>query len=121
VPTDERRRLTRAADFDASYRRGRSRASRHLVVYAFAREPRDDDPVRLGVAVSRKVGGAVQRNRLKRLLRDAMARLGGAAPRGTDVVIVARPGLGEAVEASGLDWLVEELRPLLAAAERSGQ
>jgi len=62
------RRLSRSADFDAVYRRGRSASSRHLVVYAFARDPDAtlSEP-RVGLTVSRKVGGAVERNRVKRL------------------------------------------------------
>ncbi|MDX6570294.1 MAG: ribonuclease protein component, partial [Gaiellales bacterium] len=59
--------------FDAVYRRGRSAASRHLVVYTFPREAGDTEEARLGLSVSRKVGGSVERNRLKRLLREAFA------------------------------------------------
>lgn len=70
---------------------------------------------RLGITVPRKVGGAVVRNRLKRQLREAVAALGPDAARGTDIVVVARPGLDEAVESHGFDWLVEELRSLMAA------
>ena len=92
------RRLSRSADFDAVYRRGRSASSRHLVVYAFARDPgaAATEP-RVGLTVSRKVGGAVERNRVKRLLREAAARVTPASPRDVDLVIVARPGLAEAL------------------------
>jgi len=110
--TGERRRLTRSADFDAVYRRGRSRASRHLVVYVFPREPADASPARVGIAVSRKVGGAVERNRVKRVLREAAVRIGGDLSPGTDVVVSARPGLAEALEAKGLDWTAAELLEL---------
>jgi ribonuclease P protein component len=116
APAPARRRLSRAAEFDAVYRRGRSAASRHLVVYAFGREQADGGPPRFGFSVSRKVGGAVERNRVKRLLREAAARLEGTIPRGHDVVAVARPGLAETLEARSLDWLVEELGGLIARA-----
>lgn len=110
-PTDNRRRLTRSADFDTVHRQGRSSASRHLVMYAFARPPAagDDDARRLGVSVSRKVGSAVVRNRLKRRLREAFLQAEPGLPGSTDYVAIARPGLAEAVEERGFAWLVEEL------------
>ncbi len=73
-------RLSRSAEFERVYRQGRSTANRHLVLYAFP-NPAVERP-RLGLSVSRKVGGAVERNRVKRLLREAFARRRGrAAPR----------------------------------------
>lgn len=105
-----RGRLTRSAEFDAVYRRGRSAASRHLVVYAF---PSELAEVRLGVAVSRKVGNAVVRNKLKRQLREAFDAIE-PAPSQLDVVLVARPGLDEAVEAQGFAWLQTEIVELVA-------
>ena len=108
-----RRRLTRSADFDAVYRSGRSRSSRHLVVYLFPRP--DGEEARLGVTVPRKVSGAVDRNRLKRQIREAFARLGADAARGSDVAVVVRPGLAEAIDSNGFEWLVAELATLIEA------
>ncbi len=104
-----RGRLTRSAEFDAVYRRGTSAASRHLVAYAFPSERAD---ARVGIAVSRKVGNAVVRNRLKRQLREAFDALE-PTPVGCDVVLVARPGLDEAVEGQGFDWLRSEVADLV--------
>ena len=114
------RRLSRSADFDAVYRRGRSASSRHLVVYAFAREPSAEamEP-RVGLTVSRKVGGAVERNRVKRLLREAAARVLPSLGSGVDLVIVARPGLAEALAGEPADWLESELQELAVRASGS--
>ena len=91
-----RGRLSRSAEFERVYRHGRSTANRHLVLYAFP-NPSTRVP-RLGVSVSRRVGGAVQRNRVKRLLREAFARTESALAREQDVVVVARPAAGELSE-----------------------
>ena len=125
-----RPRLTRSADFDRVYRRGRSAATRSFVLYAFPSSERDDDAhddaetVRLGVSVGRRVGGAVERNRVKRLLREAFWALDAQLPEGHDFVIVARAGAAETAEQSGVDGVRGELAELLArleapAAERS--
>jgi ribonuclease P protein component len=114
------RRLSRSADFEAVYRRGRSASSRHLVVYAFARDPSSGagEP-RIGLTVSRKVGGAVDRNRVKRLLREAASRVTPGLSADVDLVIVARPGLAEALASERLDWLEAEVRELADRASGS--
>ena len=61
----KRRRLSRSGEFERVYREGRSHGSRYLVVYSFPRGEEDEGP-RLGVSVGRKLGGAVDRNRVKR-------------------------------------------------------
>ena len=94
-----RRRLSRSGEFDRVYREGRSHASRHLVVYAFPRS--DAESPRLGVSVGRKLGGAVERNRVKRLLREAFWARAEALPDGLDFVIVARPAAGELAREGG--------------------
>ena len=109
---ERRHRLSRSRDFEAVYRHGRSFASRYLVLYWFPREDADGDP-RLGLAVSKSLGPAVTRNRIKRQLREAWrARLDGV-PRGRDYVLLARAGLPEAAESRGLDWLGERIDEVL--------
>ena len=82
-----RGRLSRSADFERVYRQGRSIANRHLVLYAFGNQAGPE--TRLGLSVSRKVGGAVQRNQVKRLLREAFAQVEPELQPGHDVVVVA--------------------------------
>ena len=110
-----RGRLSRSAEFERVFREGRSHATRYLVVHAFPRggEP---GPPRLGVSVGRKVGGATQRNRVKRLLREAFWANADRLPKGYDFVLVARPDAGELAAAAGEAGFEEALRDVLAAA-----
>jgi ribonuclease P protein component len=110
-----RHRLSRSRDFDAVYRHGRSVSTRYLVLYAFAREDADGDP-RLGLAAPKGLGTAVVRNRLKRQLREAWRARLDEVPAGRDYVLIARPGLPEAIESRGFDWLGERIDEVLAKA-----
>jgi ribonuclease P protein component len=110
-----RHRLSRSRDFDAVYRHGRSVSTRFLVLYWFARDGDGDDP-RLGIAVPKQLGGAVARNRVKRQLRETWRALLERVPKGNDYVLIARPGLPEAVEARGPEWLRERVDEVLQKA-----
>jgi ribonuclease P protein component len=109
----KRNRLSRSADFDRVYREGRSHASRHLVVYAFPRAATGEEGPRLGVSVGRKVGGAVERNRMKRLLREAFWTVAGDLPEGYDFVLVARPDAGDLARERGEAGIEEALHEVL--------
>ncbi len=96
------------------YRQGRSTGNRHLVLYAFPNA--STERPRLGLSVSRKVGGAVERNRVKRLLREAFAHAEGDLRAGQDIVLVARPTAGELAEREGLPGVEQALEELIAKA-----
>lgn len=120
APRSKRGRLTRSADFDRVFRRGRSYGNRHLVLHVFPQDaPEQPRDPRVGLSVSRRVGNAVERNLVKRLLREAFVE---HAPRfvGTvDVVIVARPDARELAEREGLGGVASALRELVEKAARA--
>ena len=107
-PVQRRYRLSRSRDFDAVYRQGRSVSTRFLVLYWFPRDDGGDEP-RLGLAVPKASGSAVVRNRIKRQLREAWRSSLSEVQPGRDYVLIVRPGLVEATEARGFDWLSERV------------
>ncbi len=120
-----RRRLSRSAEFERVYRQGRSKGNRFLVLYAFPREEEaagaeataaastEEDGPRLGLSVSRKVGGAVDRNRVKRVLREAFWQEAERLPSGSDYVVVARPDARDLAEREGMEGMRTALAELV--------
>jgi ribonuclease P protein component len=114
----KRRRLSRSAEFERVYRQGRSKGNRYLVLYAF---PRADDETtseresgpRLGLSVGRRVGGAVERNRVKRVLREAFWAEAERLPATSDYVVVARPDARELAEREGTNGMRGALTELV--------
>ena len=106
-----RQRLRTGAEFEGVFKRGRRLAGRWFLLVVAANGRAHD---RLGLAVSRRVGGAVDRNRARRLLRESFRRLAPAAGPGVDLVVVARPD----IVARGQAEVDRELRERVRRIER---
>lgn len=104
-------RLRKREDFSRVYRRGKAVANRQLVLYyQFNRET---SHFRLGVSVSKKVGRAVKRNRLKRLIKEAARAQADRIKPGYDLVVIVRKGAVDATYhdiSSSLGYLLKKAR-----------
>lgn len=134
----KRRRLSRSAEFDRVYRHGRSQGNRFLVLHVFPRA--DEAPAstiltpersstpgaeteagpRLGLSVSRRVGGAVDRSRVKRVLREAFWLECERLPQGADYVLVARPEAAGLAEREGTPGVRRALAELVSSVSGGG-
>jgi len=103
-------RLTRKRDFEAAFKTGRKSVGVAFVCYAVRRESQGR---KFGFAVSRKVGTAVVRNRVKRYLREFYRTHRAQIDDDTHVVVVARPAAAEA----SFDECVRTMRRLLGQVE----
>jgi ribonuclease P protein component len=88
-------RIRRTAEFRRVYDRRKSAADDVLLVYGCENEL---PYARLGLSVSRKLGGAVRRNRWKRLIREAFRSNLQQLPTGADWVVIPRPGADPSLE-----------------------
>jgi len=97
-----RQRILKSGEFKAAYAWRARAGDGRLVVYA---RPNGLAETRLGLSVGKRCGGSVQRNRIKRLLREAFRRLRAALAGGYDVVVVTL----------GHDYALEEVERRLRA------
>ena len=88
------RRIRKGSEFAAVLRKGRKRRCPYFTLHILPTPSRDR--ARLGIIASRRVGAAVQRNRAKRLLREAFRRHVAQLPAGVDLVAVARNPIARA-------------------------
>ncbi|MHB1325703.1 MAG: ribonuclease P protein component [Thermoleophilia bacterium] len=114
---DKKHRLTRSADFQRAYRQGKSVAGRQAVLYYFERvSESEEDASRLGVSVSKKVGGAVVRNQVKRVLKEIFRELQERTAPNYDYVIIARHGLPDFLEKNRHEEVVAMITDLFRRA-----
>jgi ribonuclease P protein component len=111
------RRLSRSTEFQRVYRQGRSKANRYLVLYSFSRGEATEEGSRFGVSVSRKVGNAVMRNRVKRTILEALDTLETELEDGLDYVVLARTDIVDLLERDGLEGVRKALTELVTAAQ----
>ena len=105
--------LNRRRDFKRTFDEGRSFAGRYIVVYMVGN---DRNPLRIGIPVSKKMGCAVRRNRIKRLIREAF-RLSESVPsEGYDIVARPRSSMRHDVKCQAV---LEDLCKLMKEANSS--
>ena len=90
---ERKHRLTRSIDFKRVRRTGKSHAH-PLAVLVYL--PNDLGTTRIGISAARSLGNAVQRNRAKRRLREALRECLPEIPAGWDIIVIARPEIVDA-------------------------
>jgi len=107
--------VRKRADFQRIQAGAKKVTTRHFVLLLALQVPFDEGaPVRLGLVVSRRVGCAVDRNRVKRLCRECFRAHPGLLPGGVDLVVIARQG----AESMKLHEVVAEWQAALAPLRR---
>jgi ribonuclease P protein component len=86
-------RIKKNKEFQAAFQHGHSFANRQFVIYSLKKE--GQDYFRIGLSVSKKIGNAVTRNRIKRYLRQSIFELNDQLAPGNDYVIIARKPAAE--------------------------
>lgn len=84
-------RVKSEKDFQKVYHEGESVANRQLVLYVYPKK--NQDYFRVGLSVGKKIGNAVERNRIKRLLRRAVYELRDCIQVNLDIILIARVGI----------------------------
>ncbi|MFD2616581.1 ribonuclease P protein component [Terrilactibacillus laevilacticus] len=82
------RRLQKNVDFQYVFKNGQSFANRQFVVYLFSQPEREFS--RLGLSVSKKMGNAVMRNRIKRVIKEVFRHLEDKLDPGYDYIVISR-------------------------------
>ncbi|MDN4071424.1 MULTISPECIES: ribonuclease P protein component [Fictibacillus] len=85
---EKKKRIKKNEEFQEVFKRGKSSANRQFVIYAL--EKSDQSHLRLGLSVSKRVGNAVTRNRIKRVVKEIFMKHEGEILSGRDYIIIAR-------------------------------
>jgi ribonuclease P protein component len=85
---EKKHRLTKRAYFERVYRYGKSTANHQFVVYYMKRA--GEEPFRLGVSVSKKLGNAVVRNRVRRVIKEIVRLNADRIAENYDLILIAR-------------------------------
>lgn len=114
-------RIRQRAEYLHIQGRGRKLHTPNFICFGMQKQSEDAaaPPARLGVTVSRRVGGAVVRNRVKRLVREAYRRHKADFPAGTELVVVARPEAAKVAYAAVVAELFEVGRRIRSGGARS--
>lgn len=93
---NKRQRIKKNEEFQQVFKKGKSVANRQFVVYTY--QKKEQSQFRIGLSVSKKVGNAVTRNRIKRYIRQAFLEMKEELRNDMDYIIIARQ------EAATLDF-----------------
>ena len=85
---NKRQRIKKDKEFQVVFKNGKSFANRQFVVYCYPKEGQEE--FRIGLSVSKKIGNAVTRNRIKRYLRQAFLEVKDEIKNDMDYIIIAR-------------------------------
>lgn len=85
---NKRQRIKKDKEFQLVFKKGKSYANRQFIVYIYRKEGQED--FRFGLSVSKKVGNAVTRNRIKRFLRQSFLEIKDELRKDMDYVVIAR-------------------------------
>jgi len=85
---NKRQRIKKNSEFQKVFKDGKSFANRQFIVYRYRKEGQSE--FRLGLSVSKKVGNAVTRNRIKRYIRQSFLELKDELKKDYDYVVIAR-------------------------------
>ncbi|MBS2971106.1 ribonuclease P protein component [Metabacillus sp. KIGAM252] len=89
----KKNRIKKNEDFQQVFRKGKSIANRQFVIYTLHRE--EEKEFRLGLSVSKKIGNAVTRNRVKRLVKQIFLEEKDFLSTGKDYIVIARKPAAE--------------------------